>query len=481
MFNFENLKTEVGSKVLYDIDYLHIADKAKIGLLGKNGSGKTSLLKQIKSESKARNINAYYLSQLFEESEMSIFEYISDKADDYWNIKLDLNLNEKLSTLSGGERILLEIELALLRNPQLLLLDEPSNHLDIENKVYLTQILNNIKIPFILVSHDIALLNNTVTEIWELKDSNISVYGGNYDFYLQMKEIEIQSRERNYEVANKKIRSVKSRMEKEKQTSEKVAKKLNNEKGDRSTDRFAKGFFKHFGEITESKNLQKSKSDLDTALNERQKYQEIQEKKAYIGIPKSNLRIGQSIIHIQQSELKLNPKVTLKNVNLKLNFPDRLHITGKNGSGKTSFIKYIISEISNIDKNIHCVFLDQKYSLPNPLLSVYDNMVQQTGLNNQEIRRILGNFLFITDEEINKKAEVLSGGELCRLSLACITGSAVDILVLDEPTNNLDIDTKKVLMDTIKDFKSVLILVSHDENFVEQVGFNKIFNIGFQK
>lgn len=477
ILNLSNFTLQLGEYTDLSVPNLTILDDSKIGLIGKNGSGKSTLLKRIKEAMEKKNKKVSLVDQHFPKNEESIFEYVSKHVSNYWDIKSTDDFEHKVSALSGGERMVLEIEIAYLKNPELILLDEPTNHLDIENKKFLKEMISNSQIACIIASHDTKFLDDIINTLWVVENNKISLYNSNYSTYKTQREIELESQARKFEVSNKKVRSIEERIKKDNERIQKTHTKLNASKTDRSTDRFSKGFFAHFGEINETKTKSKNERDLQLALQIKNELKITKSKTAYINFSSNNFSNGQNILSIKEEILELNPKTKLQNINLKIDYPDRIEIKGKNGSGKTTFVKYLINKIKEKFPNIDTVFLDQDYSNLDFTKTVYESISTNSKLNNFEIRKILGNFLFYKDEEISKKVSVLSGGERCRLSLAILTSKGSDIVVLDEPTNNIDLETKQVLIEAINNFTGVLIVISHDEDFISEIDINKTFSL----
>jgi len=480
IYSLQNETIGFEDKVLFKIGSFNIFSDSKIGLIGKNGSGKSSLLTKLYEKLTEKKIKVAIVNQIISptENEESLFSYISKHIESYWDIAYEFDFEQKLSSLSGGERIILEIELALNAHPEVLLLDEPTNHLDKKNLEYLIQRLSKLDIPFVVISHNTSFLDKVVNQIYAIADRNLTLYGGNYSFYKEQLNILKSSKLREFEVSNKKVKQIKERMKKDAITAVKTHSKLKSTKSDKSTDRFAKGFFKHFGEINETRKLSEGEHDLEEALIKKEELKQKVDKKAHIELIPSSFRNGQSIYSFDDINLELNEKIKLKRFKFDLRFPDRVLIRGRNGSGKSSLIKYIINSVqSKHQHDISILYLDQNYSLPDFNKTVLENMTSYSNLEYENIRKILGNFLFIDDTDLRKITKNLSGGERCRLSLAMASSKPADVFILDEPTNNIDIDTKDVLVATMNDFKGCLIVVSHDLSFIDDIHLEKIIDL----
>jgi len=477
--NITEFKIEYHDEVLCVVPAFSIKSNDKVGLIGKNGSGKSSVLRKIHEQFLSRGVKSIMIDQHIDITNDSKYEtllnYISEKAENYWEISDNFDLDQRLDTLSGGERMMLEIELALISRIDVLLLDEPTNHLDNVNLNRLIDFVQNTDIPILAISHNVEFLNRAINNIYELREKKLYKYGGNYDFYKSQREIELNAQDLKYEVALKEVKSVKSRISKENERSakQKTASARDLKAGDRSTDRFSLGFHKFFAEVSQGKKKSDSQKDLEKANQNLKKYENKPQKVTYFGLDsKSNQR--NNLINIDVDELKLNSKITLKNLRINIRAGDRVHLRGRNGSGKTSLVKYLQTILPS---ELVVVELDQKYSNLDTSLTVIETIEKFVESDYQTIRKILGNYLFYTDFEISRKVDALSGGERCRLSLAILSNMSIDVLILDEPTNNLDIDTKQSLIDALNQFNGTLIVISHDNDFVEQIKIVKEIEI----
>lgn len=500
---FYNLSLSYGDKSLFKSISGSIVKKDRIGLVGINGSGKSSLLKILAGligpnsgfVSKVGTIE--YVAQIdldLYRKEIQIYKYIETSFDEWWQVLSEyeslfgktLEENRIVSTLSGGELVKLNITIALIKKPDILLLDEPTNHLDLKSLNEVENLLNNINIPFILVSHNVNFLNQVVKTIWEIENQKIVVYGGNYSFYSEQKGLIQDARLRQYEEKRKelkKLERVKTQEQKRAQRSKKVGTDIS-KKHDRSTDRFATGFFKDAAENrgAQKKALLESKEkEITDSMNQ---LKVDKRKNIYLDL-QSEQKNG-LIISISNGELLLpNKSLLLKDLNFNIYHQNRIAILGENGSGKTTFVKQLsfnnhslLSGVIKYGAEYKTLYVDQKYDLITPELTITENIQSANpSINYENIRRVLGNMTFSSDFDINKTAKDLSGGETARLAFAIATNSNVDVLVLDEPTNNLDIETVEVISEALKDFTGTLIVISHDIHFLKNIDIKKFLEI----
>jgi ATPase subunit of ABC transporter with duplicated ATPase domains len=504
LLQFSNISLKYDDQVILDDISGSITARDRIGLIGINGSGKSSLL-QILTEKIEANSGAIqskaqvkYLPQLDLEiyrKDIPLYKYLQKQTEYWWDVLTKhqeifgttLNENQSLNTLSGGELVKVHLSLSLCSNPDLLLLDEPTNHLDLSSLKQLQKVLRAIDIPYIVVSHNINFLNEAIDTIWELDNGNLEIYGGNYDFYREQKEQRIEARKRKYIVKKKEMRKLEDSIEKEQkraQRSHRTGRKLAKFGG---TDGFARTYFKDKSEKsagTNSDNLNEKKAEI---TDEMKKYKVKVRKAPYLDFstsPKTGL-----IIQIQKGELAINNShILLKDINFKLYHGDRIAILGDNGCGKTTFVKQLSYEVNKNEcilkgkikygQKYKTLYVDQQYDVVTPQESLIHNIQKHNPkINYENARRILGNLSFPMDYDINKKAVNLSGGETARLAFAIATSSEVDLLVLDEPTNNLDIETIDVIVEALAQFPGTLVVISHDISFLKRIEIQKVFEI----
>lgn len=500
---FNNLSLTFGDKNLFNSISGSIVKKDRIGLVGINGSGKSSLLKILAGlvEPSSGFINKAgtieYVAQIdldLYRKEIPIYKYIETSFDEWWQVLSEyerlfgkaLEENRIINTLSGGELVKLNISIALVKEPDILLLDEPTNHLDIKSLIELENLLKNINIPFVVVSHNVNFLNKVVKTIWEMDSQKIFVYGGNYDFYAEQKELSKEAKLRQYEEKRKelkKLERIKTQEQKRAQRSKKVGTDIS-KKHDRSTDRFATGFFKDAAENRGAQKkvmLESKEKEITDSMNQ---LKVDKRKNIYLDL-KSEQKNG-LIISISKGELLLpNKSLLLINLNFNIYHQDRIAILGENGTGKTTFVKQLsfnnhtlLSGVIKYGAGYKTLYVDQKYDLVTPELTIRENIQSANpSINYENIRRVLGNMTFSSDFDINKTAKDLSGGETARLAFAIATNSNADVLVLDEPTNNLDIETVEVISEALKNFKGTLIVISHDIHFLNNIDIKKFFEI----
>lgn len=520
MLILQNISYKHNNKeLLFDNISFTVNNHEKIALIGNNGSGKSTLLRIIAAESEPLNgelrlsSEPYYIPQIFGQyNELTIAEAlrIADKLnalkeiidgnvtednlnilnDDwtieercnnalkYWKLN-NLDLMAKMNTLSGGQKTKIFLAGILIHQPELVLMDEPSNHLDTATRELLYDFIESTSSTLLIVSHDRSLLNK-INTTYELSKHGVAVYGGNYDFYAEQKQIEINALNQDLHAKEKALRKAR---EKERETLERQQKldargKKKQEKS--GVARIMMNTLRNNAENSSSKlkGVHAEKIDgISQELRElRSSVPDIDQMK--IGFDNSIIHKGKVLFKANEINFKYKEELLWKeNLNIEIISGNRIALKGENGSGKTTLIKIILGEL---DPQIGTVFraenksiyIDQDYSLIQNQLKVYDQAqyFNTSGLEEHEIKMRLNRFLF-SREDWDKPCLALSGGEKMRLMLCCLTinKESPDLIVLDEPTNNLDIQNIEILTRAINEYQGSLMVVSHDAHFLEQI------------
>jgi len=494
----------------------------KISIVGNNGVGKSTLLKIIagRLEPSGGEVNhaaAYYIPQIYgqyddftigealgvHEKLIALNEIVNGNVDEHnykilgddWDIEercnealrewqLDYkNLHQKLGSLSGGEKLKVFLAGITINHPEIVLLDEPTNHLDIQGRDLLYSFIKDTRLTLVVVSHDRTLLN-LIPVTYELTKSGIRAYGGNYDFYFQQKENErnalfedIRAGEKALRKAREIERETKEREQKrdargkKKQTKEGMGKgmmdKMKND-AERST---AKIKSVHEGKIGD---LSKDLHDLRTSAAGTDKIK--------IDFDNSKLPRGKILFTAMNINYTYGSEdLWAAPLNFQITCGERIALTGRNGSGKTTLLKIIIGQlkpqigVASVT-SVNSVYIDQEYSLIRNDLTVFQQAQEfnVTGLQEYEIKTRLNRFLF-SKEAWDTSCSSLSGGERMRLMLCCLSirQQSPDLIVLDEPTNNLDIQNIEILTNALVDYQGTLLVISHDAVFLEQIGIER--------
>ena len=355
---------------------------------------------------------------------------------------------KKTNSLSGGERTRLALAALLLKKPDILLLDEPTNHLDIGTLKWLEQYLRAYQGTVVIISHDRYFLDHTVNRIFEIENRRLSVYEGNYTFYAQEKKVRLISELRIYEKQQEEIRRQEDMIRRFKERgTEKLAKRAKSrEKLLAKVEVIEKPAVSASQMKIQFKESSKSGNDTLQAFEIAKTYGTGEEK-----------------------------RTLFSNVSFDIKRGERICIIGPNGTGKTTLLKMIMSEIPptsghiKVGHNIVFGYYDQQQSMLNETSTVLEEMRDAYSLySDTQLRGLLGRFLFKNDD-VFKQVSALSGGERARLALLKLMLSGANVLILDEPTNHLDIASKEVFEDALLDFPGTCVIVSHDRYLLNKV------------
>ncbi|NWF58932.1 MAG: ABC-F family ATP-binding cassette domain-containing protein [Fischerella sp.] len=509
----ENLAYELNStRTLFQGVHLSIEESDRIALVGRNGVGKSTLLKILAGQitptigSVWRNGIIYYLPQISTIKEQiqaeSLIDFLSSISDEWWQIEeilqskfhTNLDLSLLLTNLSGGELTKLFLAIGLSQQPNILLLDEPTNHMDLAALESLSWFLKDFNGAFAIVSHKPFFLDRVVDTTWELTPEGIKVYGGNLSLYREQKQIELEAAIRNHEVARKELKLAKETALKEQQRAAQSRRSGRGKFLDGSMGRAAAGLIKTKAESSAGNAKKKHEAAVAKAT---QKVTETKVKttKATNIQLEENSQKRRNLIDIQGANLWVSNRLLIQNIQLHISSGDRVAIAGANGSGKSSLAKAILNsgkfsasshetflESGEIllTPTMKAVYLDQTYQFVNREQTIIENMqAANPHLGYQLLRQQLGHFLFKNDD-VNKSASVLSGGELARLAIAIISISEIDLLILDEPTNNLDIETVEQIVEGINEYQGSLWVISHDLDFLSRINITTALKLSNQ-
>ena len=494
--------------------------KDKVGIIGEEGNGKSSLLKVIYNPEEASkyleitgNISIKdekigYLPQMIDEEKLnlSINELLNKEIDyslldykKYYQYIDTFHLDEeklfsneiKVRSLSGGERIKLFLLIELMKEPTILLLDEPSNDLDLSSLNLLEVLIKNIDIPVMFISHDESLLSkcaNKIIHIEALKSKSeprVTVKSLNYDDYFTSREDFL---DKNVQEYKKDKENFEKKMDKFNKVYQSVNYALN------TVSRSQPGIAKNLKDKMHSvKSMEKRYAKEKENLT--QKYEvedEINLKfdnlnsldiKGNSSNSKINYLIDPSkiVLDLNIEELKINNEITLidKPISLYIKGSKKIAIIGENGAGKSTLIKLIYEELAS-KSSFNVGYMSQNYEdeLLN-YISPLDYLAKEIGASTKEeltkIQTYLGSLKF-TYEEMNRSISSLSGGQKAKIFFTKLILKKVNVMLLDEPTRNISPLSNKSLISSIKEYKGVIIAVSHDRNFIYQV-FDEIYEL----
>ena len=531
LYKIQKGTVEYGADVILDnIDFEIKNKNEKIAVVGRNGCGKTTLLKLISGDIsltrhdgdedtaifKAGNLEIGYLRQIaFENEELTLDEEIrkvfkrildmkkrldelvifmsensvseteheklaheyveleerfKDDGGYYYEKEYDTILRKfgfsdddkkkKLNEFSGGQRTKLAFIKLLLSKPDILLLDEPTNHLDITAIEWLEGYIKNYKKACVIVSHDRMFLDNTVETVYEIEHNRIKRYSGNYTYFVNKKKEDYDRQLKAYNAQQKEIERL---------------------------ERVAERFMAKATKTSMAQSKLKAIEHMDK-IEAPDKY----DNRTFRASFEIQAETGKDVLFVK--DLEIGYDRVLSKVNLDIKRGQRLAIIGGNGVGKSTLLKTLVGILEPLGgeyrygTNVQIGYFDQKmaeYSSDKRVIDDYWD--EYPNLTETEVRNCLSAFLF-TGEEVFKNVNMLSGGERVRLALAKIFKQKPNVLILDEPTNHMDIVGKETLESMLKDFAGTVIFVSHDRYFVKKVsdvilemkeGGSKLWQFGY--
>jgi ATPase subunit of ABC transporter with duplicated ATPase domains len=486
-------------KLFSDIS-LTVKEKDRIGLIGPNGVGKSTLLKILTgivepdSGTVTKNGQVGYVPQIAIEShrQMTVAELLQSQAylyeyfcSMYQSIFTSTTptKDSKIDKMSGGEQTKLWIAMVASRSPQVLLLDEPTNHLDYKSINELKRWLETFQGAVVFVSHNKSFLSEVAKTIWELRSQTIDVFGSGYNDYIQQKEQLADAQERKYEAAKKELKSLEKGVRMREIRTARADKVQRKNKTEASRSKSAENYFKNRSE----KGVGNIKKKHDAKRHELQESLQNLQMSAHktINLPlDTKSRKGGLILETKSLFIAIGSRTLINDVNLRIEYGNRFAILGDNGSGKSILVKKIMEEIdqptphvSKVGSDINVAYIDQQYEVVIQDLTVFENLEQRMNVVDQElIYKQIGRFQF-PEHYAHKKASELSGGESARLAFSIATIAPLDLLILDEPTNNLDIETVDIILDALNEYRGSLIVISHDFVFLEELKVEQKFQI----
>ena len=512
MISIDAIAVEFSGETLFsDVSFV-VNENDKIALMGKNGAGKSTMMKIIAGVQKATRGNVRvpkdaiiaYLPQhlltddnctVFEEASkafqhifdmrnemdalnkeletrtdyeseayMKIIEKVTDLGEKFYaieEINYDAEVEKALqglgfkredftrptSEFSGGWRMRIELAKILLKKPDLILLDEPTNHIDIESVVWLEDFLVNKAKAVVVISHDRAFIDNITNRTIEVTMGRIYDYKAKYTHYLQLRE-------------ERRSHQIKAYQEQQKMIADNMA----------FIERF-KGTYSKTNQVSSRERMLEKLKIIEI--------DEVDNSSLRLKFPPAQ-RSGDYPVTATELTKKYGDHVVFNNANMSISRGEKVSFVGRNGEGKSTMIKAILGEIDfegecKLGHNVQVgYFAQNQAALLDENLTVFQTVDEVAkGDIRKQINNILGRFMFGGDDN-DKKVSMLSGGEKTRLAMVKLLLEPVNLLILDEPTNHLDLKSKDVLKQALMDFDGTLILVSHDRDFLQGLS-QKVF------
>jgi macrolide transport system ATP-binding/permease protein len=489
IMSVKHIKKSFGEKeILNDISFEMKANE-RIGLVGYNGTGKTTLVNIIAGKIQADSgavdfvqpVKIGYLSQTID---YELLDYQKGQFDvnnkDYYAVASHLGLekvgqwtNEKFMHLSGGERLKLALSQIWNQNPYLLILDEPTNHLDLQGITWLVQEINNFKGPVIMISHDRYFLDQVTNSIFELEDGKLQQYSGNYSSYQKEKERRREIQLHQYTEQQKYKQKIENQMEQLKHWSEKGHR--DSTKQGSPSERRQIGF-KEYHRMKAKKMDQQIKSKMKRLEKELENNKLTKPKdEPELGFQfQLEGKRGKRVLECKKLVKSFGKRQLIKNSHFYIKHGEKVGIIGPNGCGKTTFIKMMLGQEEPTEgeiwtgKTLKIAYLSQEILDLNPAQTVIESFGPLSREKIQLARTYIAN-IGLSREIAEKRISTLSLGQRIRIKLVDMLIKDYDILILDEPTNHLDLPSREQLENTLREFTGTIITVSHDYYFIDRI------------
>ncbi len=506
ILSINNLSKNFGDKeILKNINFT-VDYNEKIALVGANGAGKSTLLKTITNEMSidsgdifiGKDCTVGYLSQNFDTTtDYTIYEYvllafknlieIEERLLEYQNKMNELSglaledainkytklntefeeldgysyksringvlrglgfssddFNKRISSLSGGQKTRLSLSKTLLESPSILMLDEPTNHIDVKSIEWLEVYLKNYKGAVIIISHDRYFLDNFVTKVIEIENGTNKIYNGDFTDYLTKKEIDQEIELQHY-----------LKNQKELKRQEKIIQMYLNQSTEKSVKRA-----RSRQKMLDKMNVIPKPIEIDTKMKLRLE---------------TEIQSGFDVLDVNGLSMSFKDKTLFDEISFSVKRGEKIALVGDNGVGKTTLFKILLNELNptsgnfKLGTNVNISYYEQTQEVLDEDLTLFDTLNNiNSSITNFEVRNYLARFMFYEDD-ISKKVSSLSGGEKGRLALAKIMYGKSNFLLLDEPTNHLDIHSKDILENAIKNYDGTVLFISHDRYFINNV------------
>lgn len=512
------IKKNYGLRNVLDGFSLQLKTGEKVALIGQNGSGKSTILKiiakqesidsgtiNIRSGAKIGILNQIYEN---EKEDISVEDFLYKSFEEILKIEKKLNkletqmsteantdkleklineygrtqerfsliggyetqekfnkicsrfyinkdlLKQNYNLLSGGEKTRVNLAKLLLTQPDILLLDEPTNHLDIHSLEFLEELILKYKGTVLIVSHDRYFLDKVINKTVLLENGKENIYYGNYSYFLKEDERRTLTQFENYKNQQKQIEKMKESIT----------------------------TLRKFGELAGNEMFFKRAKNIEKRLEKMEIIDRVDLNKKALDL-KFNIksRSGNDVLKIENLEKKFDQKVIFKDANLTLNYGEKVALIGENGSGKSTLIKIILGQDINFDGKlklgtaIKFGYISQNIIFEDNDKTVLDYFLEGNNFSETEARNKLARYGF-RQENVFKRIGKLSGGEKVRIILMKLIQKDINFLILDEPTNHIDIDTREILEEALKEYKGTVLFISHDRFFINAIA-NRILNI----
>lgn len=508
VLTIEHLKKTYGAELILEDVHFELRSGERTGLVGRNGAGKTTVFKVICGYEapteglihKAKGVQIGYLEQIPDypehvnvenvlmqafgevlniQKEMRTLEHqmgsvSGDQLDQVMHaydlaqktyeikggyevteklgrivtgLKLDSLLTQSFETLSGGEKTRTLLAKLLLESPDVLLLDEPTNHLDVESVEWLEDFLREYTGAVVIVSHDRYFLDRTVERIVEIEMKKSRIWHGNYTAFMEQKDEWLRQQLKAYVNQQRKIRAMEE----------------------------AAARFRQWGTNADNEAMFVKAKNMEKRIERMDKIEKPFEDQSNIKMAfQSSGRSGKEVLLLDDLSAGYEAVALFKSVNLDLRYKDRVALVGKNGTGKSTLLNVILGKLKpmtgsvKLGANVKIGFLEQDIIFEHAQRSVLAFFNHETGLSEGVCRNKLARFLFM-GEDVFKSVEALSGGEKVRLKLALMMEEGINFLIMDEPTNHVDISSREMIELAVEHFEGTVLFISHDRYLINKV------------
>lgn len=464
-YELENIKVTYLDKNVLEFKHLAIHQFDRIGVVGKNGAGKSTLLKllagviQPAKGKVIRYVNFGYFKQI-ERPE-------ANGADP--RLLGMLQVSNNTTTLSGGEQTRLKLAQLFTDYNESLLIDEPTSHLDQEGISFLIDELKYYYGALVLISHDRMVLDELVTTIWEIEDGKVNIYSGNYSDYMDQKQLEQDQHDRDYEQYVKEKNRLEQAAQEKREKAQRILNSTALSKGEKKAK--ANRMFETKSKATSQKSIQRAAKAIEQRAEQLQTIEApLKEHKIHFRQSKALQLHNKFPVMANELTLMAGNKLLLDEASFQFALGRTTVITGANGTGKTTLLRQIVKQPDGITISPKAVFgmYEQMIYQFTKDETVIDFIKAKSDYHESNIRSALHSMGFMGND-LKKDVQSLSGGEIIRLVLCRLFLGRYNILVLDEPTNFLDIFSIEALENFIKAYDGTIILVSHDRAFIERV------------
>ena len=454
----QNIKKEYGIQEILEIDTLQIEDFDRIGLVGKNGAGKSTLMSILAGDLEP---DEGYVKRFCPIARIRQSQEAKGPVQGSYISRLGL---KDSAVKSGGERTRLAIGAAFSQNAPLLMADEPTTNLDLEGILLLEKMMAGFRGAILLISHDRALLDRICTTIWELEDGKLRVFEGNYSQWTAQKE-----RERNFEQFQyDQYQKEKKRLTQNIRDFREQSRQMIKPPKQMSSSEWM--LYKGGAAVRQGHVQARTRATLSRLEHLEKRERPAQLPEVSMKLPDSKKIRARYAISVRDLTIQYGEKTVFQKLNFFLPSGTRTVIAGPNGSGKSSLIRAILDRVPgvSITSEASIAYLSQDQDTLNPKKTVLENVLADAAFPEHICRAVLDN-LCMSPLDIKKPVFLLSGGERVKTALAKVLVSGCNLLILDEPTNHIDVYTMAGLEHLLSSYDGTLLAVSHDRAFIEHV------------